>query len=568
MKQEHGDNMPKLPSPEELGTVGPQAGGSIAILSPGTVGGVSDQGEVFGALGEAGESVVNQAIEEQKEMNNTAVQDAINQYNEKRSELELEQMQVKGKDAANKQFVETSLAKLDSISTGIRSGLRNDAQVKKWDHLAGQDRVAFGAGMTKHSIEQHNIWDEEVHVAGLAQDHEKGMAATSNPVELLGTAKNSEAAIRARGNKLGTAQEKIDVLVNQMKEARYSDAIAAAIYKDDKDSPEYLQDAEMLMHHFGGQIPEDKFSAFDKSIREEKEVKEVMSGAELFIAGDPEAKETSIKAHAAKTYPERPDLQKAMTIEMKARKVAIAADKAAFRKEQNDSVASMFVDGTVDRDKILKTVGDDQDQLKWVRAYDNLRTNPKYRDDLALETKLRSLANTDPTSLTNDMIWDKAGQPGGITPETAQAIQIRRDEELKDSRPKSQKWKTDLKLGHTVIDDFEKIGTLSDDPKENAVLYAKARQDLNTAAEAAKAAGLDFDAVEHVQTMLIKPAKENWVWKWIKELVVDRASSFVEGVDAITGVVTDDDAIEFLRANGKMINDKNIADTKNYLENK
>jgi hypothetical protein len=569
----------KLPSAQELAIHDPSVSGTIATISPGAFSSVKDQGEIGQALSGAAKRISDQAIKFQNDMNDTSIQDAINQYNKERSALELRRMNIKGKNAGNKQFVDDSTVELDGISSRIRSGLKNSAQFGKWDHLYGQDKVKFGAGMAKYSLQQHDVWDKEVTLTTIAGDDSKANTHYDNTAEIDGTVENSTDRIRKYYTKQGEDEATINLRIEGMKANRYVGAINAAIVNDDKNSPEYLNSASALVKMYGGSIPEAELDKFNKIITTEREVKKVSDDARDFMDQYPDATQSEITAYARGLYPEREDLEKAVKIDMKAIKVGRDKDAIAVRKDQNDSVASTFVDGTVTRESILQTVSDDQDQLKWIGRYNTKRTNSDYAEDDAVRAKLRTMANTDAANLSNDDIWSVVYAKKGITDATAQAIMIRRDAQLaEDNKPGGKGKSKTLKAAHDLIDDYKRVGhPLHKDVEMNETEWALFHRGLDDAFEEAQANKEVFDAIKWAEEQYIVPAKDGWVKKFLVSLATEPGKNILgsEGKSLVTGAmgyafgdITNEVAADYLRSRGKVVNEKNISLTQNYLESR
>ncbi|MHB1371977.1 MAG: hypothetical protein ACYCW7_17520, partial [Pseudomonadaceae bacterium] len=119
----------------------------------------------------AGGQVGQVALDLQREANKLKEDDALNQAVKARTDMQVEALQLRGRDALErpdgKSLPDEYDAKLQEQFEAIEQGLGNDAQKQAFRQQAGQIKRQFYASLSGHMVEQKNVLRNETWEATL-----------------------------------------------------------------------------------------------------------------------------------------------------------------------------------------------------------------------------------------------------------------------------------------------------------------------------------------------------------------------------------------------------------------
>ncbi|MCK5149104.1 hypothetical protein KAR48_20275 [bacterium] len=155
--------MPKLPNPSLINRKSPSPGGPAGYVRQTNFTAPGADTSIGDALQNIGDEAYKFAMREKARMDDVAVDDAKNQYLQKTLDLETEYSQINGKNAVDQDIVKDYKTKLNGVSEGISSGLKNDAQRRSWNSYYGKAKVQFNAGVMRHKLNESDKYASDTY---------------------------------------------------------------------------------------------------------------------------------------------------------------------------------------------------------------------------------------------------------------------------------------------------------------------------------------------------------------------------------------------------------------------
>lgn len=497
--------MPKLPDPNQIQRETPRASTHVSSISPGHFSATPDPGYGEG-LSSIAKEMFDYGRKEQTRLNDLAFQDAKNGYLEEQILEEQDYLNKKGKAAFDEDIVTTYGRRLDKVASKYGSNLKTPEQKQMWETFYGQDKIRFKAGVLRHKITETDRYAGDVYKSTNLIRVQDGANNFADNDRVNKNAKDITENVFKEAARQGWDDERTAVALQENLGALWGNVINKHL------SVKQYDIADSLLAAHGETLGPDVKIKFGTAIKERRELDTVMESVTNYLSTADNPTNKDIMEHFATEFKDRPDLRKQAITEAKAQKTATDQAEAEVYDAANQTIATAFINKTVNPELIKGAGAKNTDTLTWLDKYDVMRTKGvKYLEDPAVTSKMRRMVNTEPENVTDAMIWANVYTEKGYNDETAQAMQIRRDTALAaDNKPGAKTKKDSLNRAHKAIDNLDTADViLSEDPTENVLLWSRFHENLDDAYEEAEASGKVFDPVEFVKTTITAPIEEN-----------------------------------------------------------
>ena len=510
--------------------------------------------ELGATLAKFGSDVVDFGLKEQARMDDLAVENAKNKYFAQRIQLSADYTKILGENAVNTDIVKDYQNHLQAVNDSIAATLKNKDQQEQWSRFYSRDKIKFGAETLSHKLTQSDKYAEDVARNTIQVATQVGHVNWQNEATVNESAGRIVASVTKEALRVGASKESLEASLVANLGPYWSGVISQNI------ANKHYDEAETLLKKHNEVLGLKNKILLNNLIKEKKESDTITIDIAKFFVTTPEPTNNDILKYFSTKYNGNKELQKAAVIEAKAIKTATDQEKVQQQNQAQQGIAGRMLEEMLTGDEIKLSGMSNTQKVTWINALNAKRIKGnKYISDTNIRAELKRRANTQPQNLIDDDIWGVVFKEKGITDTEAQAIQIRRDEELKKfDKPGNTSKRSSLSRAHKAIDSLKEFRTLDEeDETMNVLLWARLHEDLDDYIQA----NPDADAVEFVHTKVINPAKD------------ERARSLLEFF--WSGVLPGDRAInrnkeakDLLRLYGKTINPKTIQATKDYLENK
>lgn len=162
--------MPRVPTVDTF-QVTPTSGPNVALRMPDMPDPTAQAKQMGEAAGQLNDMAFNIYADKLKQANQARVDDSLNQLVKARTDMQIEALSIKGKNALERpdgvSLPDEYDSRLDKVAQSISEQLGNDAQRGVFLHQAAQMRNQFRGALSAHTLEQQKVYQKETWKSGI-----------------------------------------------------------------------------------------------------------------------------------------------------------------------------------------------------------------------------------------------------------------------------------------------------------------------------------------------------------------------------------------------------------------